>query len=30
MSSVSQTIPNYIFGINEQPDYLKPYYNKLH
>ena len=23
MSSVSQTIPNYIFGINEQPDYLK-------
>lgn len=23
MSSVSQTIPNFIFGINEQPDYLK-------
>ena len=23
MSSVSQAIPNFIFGINEQPDYLK-------
>ena len=23
MSSISQTIPNFIFGISEQPDYLK-------
>ena len=23
MTSIAQTVPNYIFGISEQPDYLK-------